>query len=137
MVLALRAAARRGVRVVLVVPRRSDHPVVEAAGSFYLHYLAQFGVQVYFYGDGMLHSKTLVIDDAMAMFGSANYDIRSFALNFELNLLLHSHQAVADLHALQQYYIQRSQPASADDWPEATLLGRLKVNLAKLASPLL
>lgn len=137
MLLALRAAARRGVRVVLVVPRRCDHPVVEAAGSFYLQYLTQFGVQVYLYGDGMLHAKTLVIDDAMAMFGSANYDIRSFALNFELNLLLYSAQAVADLHALQLYYIGRSQLATEDDWPTKTLIGRLKVNLAKLASPLL
>lgn len=137
MLLALRLAARRGVRVELVVPLRSDHRIVDAASSYYLHYLMQFGVHVFCYDAGMLHSKTLTIDDDLAMFGSANYDVRSFDLNFELNLLLHAPRAVADLHALQTMYQAHSRPAAADDWQGRTLLGRLKVNLAKLLSPLL
>ncbi|HOM16695.1 MAG TPA: cardiolipin synthase [Thermoguttaceae bacterium] len=137
MLLALRVAAQGGVRVLLVVPRRTDHPMVDAAGMFYLEYLHRFGAEVYFYQPGLLHSKTLTIDDRLAMFGSANYDIRSFELNFELNLLLHSPEAVGELYRLQQYYCSQSRPACADDWPRPVSLQGLKVHFAKLLSPLL
>ncbi|MCS7303521.1 MAG: cardiolipin synthase [Thermoguttaceae bacterium] len=137
MLVALRIAAQGGVRVLLVVPRWTDHPLVDAAGMFYLEYLHRFGAEVYFYQPGLLHSKTLTIDDRLAMFGSANYDIRSFELNFELNLLLHSPAAVGELYRLQQYYWQQSRPATADDWPKPISLRGLKVHFAKLLSPLL
>ena len=52
------------------------------------------GVNVFLFQEGMLHAKTLTIDDELAMFGSANYDIRSFSLNFELNLFVHAEEAV-------------------------------------------
>jgi len=135
--MALRLAALRGVRVVLVVPRRSDHRVVDAAGSFYLEYLAAFGIEVYFHQEGFLHAKTLTVDDDLALFGSANYDIRSFDLNFELSLFLHDQSAVAELYALQERYLRESRPATDADWPSRTFTGRLKVNLAKLLAPLL
>jgi len=137
MLLALRLAALRGVQVDLVIPRHSDHRMVDAARSFYCEYLMRYGVHVFLYREGMLHAKTLTVDDELAMFGSANYDIRSFDLNFELNLFVHAEQAVQDMHRLQQSYLDQSQPATMDDWPTRTLLGRLKVNLAKLFSPLL
>ncbi len=137
MLMALRMAAQRGVHVVLVVPRRSDHPLVDAAGAWYLEHLSRAGVEVYFHGDGLLHSKTLTIDDWLGMFGSANYDIRSFELNFELNLLIRGPQAVAELYCLQQRYREQSGLAGPLDWPTRTLWGRLKVNFAKLLSPLL
>ena len=52
------------------------------------------GVNVFLFQEGMLHAKTLTVDDELAMFGSANYDIRSFSLNFELNLFVHAEEAV-------------------------------------------
>ncbi len=137
MLLALRLAALRGVQVDLVIPRRSDHRVVNAAGSFYCEYLMRYGVRVFLFLDGMLHAKTLTVDDELAMFGSANYDIRSFSLNFELNLFIHAEEAVRQVHDLQQHYLGRSRQATLADWPTRTLAGRLKVNLAKLFSPLL
>ncbi|MBN1396040.1 MAG: cardiolipin synthase [Pirellulales bacterium] len=137
MLLALRLAALRGVEVSLVMPQRSDHRLVSAAGSFYCEYLMRFGVRVFLFGDGMLHAKTLTVDDELAMFGSANYDIRSFSLNFELNLFVHAEEAVRQVHDLQQHYLERSRQATRDDWRMGTLPGRLKVNLAKLFSPLL
>jgi cardiolipin synthase len=71
------------------------------------------------------------------MFGSANYDIRSFALNFELNLFVHAAEAVDEVRRLQADYLGQSLLATWDDWPSRTFAGRLKVNLAKLFSPLL
>ena len=137
MLLALRLAALRGVQVDVVIPRRGDHPLVQAAGAFYCDYLMRNGVNVYLFRDGMLHAKTLTVDNELAMFGSANYDIRSFDLNFELNLFVHAAQAVEELRRLQQVYLDESLRATADDLSTNTVLGRLKVNLAKLCSPLL
>jgi len=137
MLLALRLAALRGVQVDLAIPRHCDHRVVEAAGSFYCAYLMRYGVNVYRFKEGMLHAKTLTIDDELAMFGSANYDIRSFDLNFELNLFVHAKEAVAEMRRLQQGYLDQSEQAVLDQWPSQTLASRLKMNLAKLFSPLL
>ncbi len=135
--LAMRLAALRGVEVDLVIPKRCDHRVVGAAGSFYCEYLMHYGVRVFLFQQGMLHAKTLTVDDELAMFGSANYDIRSFALNFELNLFVHAEEAVQAMRRLQQGYLDQSILATFDDWPSRTLPGRLKVNIAKLFSPLL
>jgi len=137
MLLALRLAALRGVQVDLAIPRRCDHRVVEAAGSFYCDYLMRYGVNVYRFNEGMLHAKTLTIDDELAMFGSANYDIRSFDLNFELNLFVYAAEAVDEMRRLQQGYLDRSEKAILNQWPSQTLSSRLKMNLAKLFSPLL
>ena len=137
MLLALRLSALRGVQVDLAIPQRSDHRVVNAAGSYYCEYLMRFGVRVFLFPDGMLHAKTLIVDDELAMFGSANYDIRSFNLNFELNLFVHAEEAIRQVRDLQQHYIERSRQATETDWNTHTLIGRLKVNMAKLFSPLL
>ncbi len=137
MLLALRLAVLRGVSVSLILPRHSDHPLVDAAGSFYWEHLMHCGVNVYLYYAGMLHAKTLTVDDRLAMFGSANYDIRSFELNFELNVLLEDRQAVAALARLQDEYERLSTLALSGDGPSRTWGGRLKANLAKLFSPLL
>lgn len=137
MLLALRLAALRGVQVDLVIPAASDHWLVNLCGGFYCLYLMKFGVNVHLFQDGLLHAKTLTIDDDVAMFGSANYDIRSFILNFELNLLVHSAEAVGELYRLQQGYLAKSRPATASHWAADTRLGQLKLNLAKLFSTLL
>jgi cardiolipin synthase len=137
MLLSLRLALLRGVTVSLILPRRSDHWLVDAAGSFYWEQLMHSGVHVYLYDEGMLHAKTLTVDDEFAMFGSANYDIRSFDLNFELNVLLQDPDAVAELRGLQDTYLSMSTRATFADGPSRTWGGRLKVNLAKLFSPLL
>jgi len=137
MLLALRLAAQRGVRVDLVVPRKSDHPVVDAAGAFYCEHLMRFGARVFRYQRGMLHAKTLTVDDRFAMFGSANYDIRSFTLNFELNLILHDPGTVAQLRRLQEGYQRHSLIARPGTWPSRSWLNQFKMNLAKLLSPLL
>ena len=95
------------------------------------------GANVFLFQEGMLHAKTLTIDDELAMFGSANYDIRSFSLNFELNLFVHAEEAVQEMRRLQQGYLDQSLRAVLDEWPSRTLPSRLKMNLAKLFSPLL
>ena len=77
----------------------------------------RYGVRVFLFQEGMLHAKTLTVDDELAMFGSANYDIRSFNLNFELNLFVHAEEAVREMRRLQQGYLDQSRRASLDEWP--------------------
>ncbi len=137
MLMALRLAVLRGVRVDVVVPKTSDQRLVGAAGQFYCEYLMRYGGRVHLFDKGLLHCKTLTIDNTMAMFGSANFDVRSFMLNFEVNLLAHAPDTVEGVRELQQYYIDQSIHATFEDMPGRTFVGKLKMNFAKLFTPLL
>ena len=81
---ALRVAVLRGVDVQVIVPRQGDSRVVSAASRTYCEALSRAGVRVHEYGPPMLHAKTMVIDDTVAVVGTANLDNRSFRLNFEV-----------------------------------------------------
>ncbi len=81
---ALRVAVLRGVDVQVIVPREGDSRVVSAASRTYCEALSRAGVRVFEYGPPMLHAKTMVIDDTVAVVGTANLDNRSFRLNFEV-----------------------------------------------------
>lgn len=137
MLLALRQAAARGVRVQIILPARSDHPLVHAAGTYYADYLVRHKISVYRFRGGLLHAKTMTIDDQVALFGTSNFDIRSFHLNFELNLLIHHTGAVDRLRYLQTGYLQQADEVTANQVARRRFLERLKLNLAKLFSPLL
>ncbi|WFN34136.1 cardiolipin synthase [Methanogenium sp. S4BF] len=86
---ALKMAAESGVDVRIMVPCKPDHPFVYWAGFSYLWELMDSGVGVYTYDNGFIHAKTVVVDGIAASVGSANWDIRSFALNFEANAFLY------------------------------------------------
>jgi cardiolipin synthase len=137
MLLALRLAVLRGVRVDVVIPKVSDQRLVGAAGKFYCEYLMRYGGRVHLFHQGLLHCKTFTIDNRLAMFGSANFDVRSFMLNFEVNLLAHAPDTVERVRQLQQYYIDRSIHATFENMPGRRFLGRLQMNFAKLFTPLL
>jgi cardiolipin synthase len=84
--LALRTAALRGVDVRLLLPGRSDHPLVLYAGRSFQEELLEAGVRIFEMNNIMTHAKTMMIDDYLSLIGSANLDQRSFRLNFESNL---------------------------------------------------
>jgi len=134
---ALTLAVRRGVRVTLIVPRRSDQRVVDYAGAFYLGYLLKHGVHVFRFEDGLLHAKTLTVDDTFGMFGSANYDVRSFQLNFELNVSVYDHESLRELREVQEQYRVKSCEISWAEWQARPRWKHLAANVAKLLSPLL
>ena len=85
--MALTSAALAGLDVRVMVPRRSDSLLVTLAARSYYDELMTAGVRVYEYGPRMLHTKALLVDDGLAMVGSANFDSRSFSLNFEVAML--------------------------------------------------
>lgn len=87
---ALIIAIQSGLDVKILVPGISDSKMVNAAASAYYTELLQYGAEIYLYNKGFVHAKTMVIDDDLAIIGSANMDYRSFDLNFEVNVLVYS-----------------------------------------------
>jgi cardiolipin synthase len=85
---ALRIAALSGVDVRVMIPQVPDAPLVHWANLSYLGDLLPAGVRGFLYRDGFLHAKTLTVDDAIVSIGTANFDIRSFEWNFEVNALI-------------------------------------------------
>lgn len=133
--MALTSAALRGVDVRLLVPARSDSRVVSAAARSYFDQLITAGVKVWEYHARMLHSKTLVVDDDCAIVGTANFDNRSFRLNFEVSAVVYgpalaqplADQFRIDLGSASQVRVGRRRP----------FVSRLSEALARLLSPLL
>ena len=135
--LALSMAADRGVRVELVVPRHSDHPLVSAAGRAYFGRLLSAGVHIYQHDGGMLHAKTMTVDDAFALLGSSNLDIRSFYLNFELNVLLYGPAITRQLRDAQMNYVAEASCVDPYLWQQRSAGKQFVENAAALLSPLL
>ena len=134
---AMRLAAARGARVDLVMPDASDNRMTDLAARAYFATLLAAGVRIHLNRAGLLHAKTMTVDDGFAMLGSANFDIRSFFLNFELNLLLYEEDATAQLRFCQTQYMSDSDEVLGETWDSRPTLHRLAQNLAMLFSPLL
>ena len=94
---ALRMAALSGVDVRIMMPDRPDHPFVYWAGMSYIRQLLDSGVKAYTYDNGFIHAKTIVIDEVAASVGSANWDVRSFRLNFETNAVMYDASIAKEL----------------------------------------
>jgi len=134
---ALRLAVNRGVEVDLILPQRSDHPLVDLVSFYYCGVLLECGANVYLFENGMLHAKLLRVDDTMAMLGSANFDIRSFYLNLELVLFLFDQEFLYTVSQLQSQYRRHSQRADPVLWKRRPFSRRLAEAVAKMFSPLL
>jgi cardiolipin synthase A/B len=134
---AMQTAVLRGVKVEVIVPRRVDQKLVGAAGRSYYDDLLYMDATLYLYDEGLLHAKTMCIDDSICFIGSSNFDIRSFALNFEINLLFYGPQVAQQLRAQQQRYIEKSFQLTAEQWNKRPAIKKLFQNVAKLVSPLL
>ncbi|RMG33406.1 MAG: cardiolipin synthase [Planctomycetota bacterium] len=135
--LALKLAALRGLDVRIILPKKSDHPVVHAAAMFYCRELFNSGVRILRYRDGLLHAKTLTTDERFGFFGTANFDIRSFHLNFEVNVQTFDPDLIHQLLALQEDYIRRCDEMTALVWHRRPRWKYLAEECAKLLSPLL
>ncbi|TDK23726.1 cardiolipin synthase [Luteimonas aestuarii] len=134
--MALTSAALAGLDVRLLVPRMSDSRLVTLAARSYFGPLLVAGVKVYEYGPRMLHSKSLLVDDHLAIIGSANFDHRSFRLNFEVSMLFDDPGIAAQLHRVIETDLA-SAPRVRQGRHRPLLTARVPEALARLASPLL
>ena len=99
--------------------------------------MLQVGVKIYQYTRGMMHSKVMLIDDCWASVGSANLDIRSLYLNFEMNCLIYSQQAVAELAAAFEKDLEYSIRLDPKVFGRRPFANRLLENACRLMSPVL
>lgn len=136
-VTALRSAARRGVEVVMVVPWRCDSRMVQAASASYFEELLSAGVRIYRFRGGLLHTKSMVVDREMSIFGTVNFDLRSFYLNFELSMLLYDRVFAELLVKLHHEYLAQCEPMDLAVWQTRPFHHRVIENAAQIASPLL
>ncbi len=137
MSVALQTAALRGVEVRLVVPRRSNHRVTFHAGRSFYDELLEAGVHVHEYVPGMLHTKAMVVDGRFATLGSANLDVRSFRLNFELVAVLYDEESVARLEALFREDLAQTEEVELTAWRTRPVITKMKEGFGRLMSPLL
>ncbi|MFQ3671234.1 MAG: cardiolipin synthase, partial [Verrucomicrobiia bacterium] len=133
---ALQVAVLSGARVDVVVPRHSDGRLVQWAGESYYEELLEMGVRVHLFEDGLLHSKTLTIDRCLTLVGSSNFDIRSFALNFEVNVVMYGEDRLG-LRALQERYLAGSKELTLEMWAGQPGWKQVRRNVCRLLSPLL
>lgn len=134
---ALSMAAGRGVTVSLVVPHRSDHPLVSAAGRAYYGPLLDAGVHLFEVHGGLLHAKTATVDNAFALLGSSNLDIRSFYLNYEISVLLYGPQVTQRVRDVQTRYLADARPVDREQWQRRPHVRQFIEAAASLLSPLL
>ena len=130
-------AADRGVDVSLLVPEVVDHFFTGAAGRAHFARLLQSDIHIFQYHPGLLHGKSVVVDDSMAILGSANLDVRSFNLNFELTVLMYGRDAAGKLAAIHRQYVSDSCPIDGNKWMSRPALARYGESAVSLLSPLL
>lgn len=135
--IALQYAALRGVRVQIVLPTRSDAPLALWAGRSFYNDLMQAGVEIYEYDHGVLHSKLITIDNRWCMLGSANMDVRSFRLNFEVTALVYDPKVADESSDSIERRCQRARRIAPPDVYHGSLGRELLEGAARLFAPLL
>lgn len=137
LVTALETAAHRGVRVRLMVPKYGDHQWMVVAGRGYYESLLESGVEIYEYGRGPLHPKTLTIDGLWSFVGTPNFDTRSLLLNFEVGVALYESKLAAQLEEQFADDLEHSERVVLAEFRRRPRLYKLSEQVLKLFSPIL
>lgn len=134
---ALKMAASSGVDVRLMIPCKPDHPFVYWATCSYAGELLDYGVKVYIYENGFLHSKGVMVDGRVSCYGTANMDIRSFDLNFEVNATIYDEQVTRRLEQAFMDDLPHCRELTKQAYGQRGLWMRVKEQTSRLLSPLL
>lgn len=134
---AICAAANRGVDTSIIFPKDNDDFAIAGASRSYYSDLLEAGVKIFEYEAGLLHAKTLTLDDEWTLIGSANMDRRSFDLNYENNILLSDRSMTAAMLARQQSYLSKCRQVTLDEVTAWTWRTRLWNNALAIVGPVL
>jgi len=134
---ALKTAALSGVTVKLMVAGAPDKKLPFNAAFTYFNDLMKAGVQVYHYNKGFMHSKTIVVDGKICSIGSANMDVRSLKLNYELNVLIYEDKLSKQLKKQFNIDLKECKEFTMEEYHNFSLIKRLKNSLSRLMAPLL
>ncbi|MDC8002279.1 cardiolipin synthase [Aequorivita todarodis] len=133
----LAIVAASGIKVKLLVPGISDSLLVNFAARSNYGRLLNAGAEIYLYQKGFVHAKTMVVDKQLAMVGTANMDIRSFDLNFEVNAIVYDTEIANELREAFFNDLKTATKIDAKAWNERSKMIQLTEKLAGLCSPLL
>lgn len=137
LILAVTAAVDRGVHVELFVSEEGDQAMVYHAQRSYYEVLLKAGVRIWMYRKPyILHTKTLTIDEEVAVVGSSNMDMRSFGLNLEVSMLVRGEEFVAEMREVEDKYRSLSRELTLEEWMQQPLRSTVLDNLARLTSAL-
>jgi cardiolipin synthase A/B len=134
---ALRVAAAKGIEVRIMVPEINDSYLTQYASRSYFSELLRNGAEIYSYKKGFLHQKVIIVDGNIASIGTANMDMRSFHLNFEVNVFLFGTSSIRDLVAHYEEDVQDSEKIKPVQYHKRGLVERSKESFARLFSGVL
>jgi cardiolipin synthase A/B len=134
---ALCSSAYRGVDTTIIFPARNDSWIVGGASRSYYGDLLDAGVKVHEYVGGLLHTKSLTLDDEITLIGSANMDRRSFDLNYENNILIYDAEMTAATQERQRQYLAKSRPVTREMLESWSVPRRLWNNTLAMLGPIL
>ncbi|MFD1707660.1 cardiolipin synthase [Siminovitchia sediminis] len=134
---ALKIAVLSGVEVRLMIPNKPDHPFVYWATYSNIGDLLKIGAKIYIYENGFIHAKTMVADGKIASVGTANIDVRSFRLNFEINAFLYDQILVEELVEIFKKDVSLSRELTYGEYLVRPKIIRFKESISRLLSPIL
>lgn len=137
MIDALKIAVLSGVNVRLMIPNKPDHMFVYWATYSYVGELLKTGARVFIYENGFVHAKTMIVDCKLATVGTANIDVRSFRLNFEVNAFLYDHLLAERLTEVFEKDVELSRELTYSEYLKRPKIIRFKESISRLLSPVL
>lgn len=134
---ALQSAALSKIDVRLMIPRHPDSIIMRHASFSYIQECLNSGIKIYLYEAGMLHSKTMIIDDEFCTVGSTNFDFRSFEHNFEGNMFIYSKEINRQMEEIFNNDLSQSTRISSTEWKKRPIFDKALASLLRLLSPIL
>ena len=134
---ALRIAAFRGVDITIILPKNNDSLMVRWASRTFFDDLLEAGVKIYHFEAGLLHTKSVLIDNKLALVGTVNMDLRSFLLNFEITVAVEDRNFANEVATLHENYLANSSALDMQEWINRPFYHRIIERLFFLFSPLL
>lgn len=132
---ALQLAAMRGVDVRIILPEKPDHILVWLSSFSYVEETEPFGVKFFRYQPGFMHQKVMIVDHGVATIGTANFDNRSFRINFEITLLFGDDAFATEVRRMLVDDMRRCREVTARELMEKPLWFKVAVKIARLMSP--
>lgn len=134
---ALKMAILSGIDVRIMVPNKPDHMFVYWATYSHIGELANLGARIYIYENGFIHTKMIIIDDEVTSMGSANFDYRSFKLNFESNVFIYDYKTTHNFYQIYLKDIEKSKLITYEEYKNRSIIIKIKEAFARLISPIL
>jgi cardiolipin synthase A/B len=130
-------AAKRGVKITILVPYVADHFLVQEASYWYFRRLLKEGVEVYQFMNGFYHAKALVFDETVCDIGTTNFDQRSLLLNYEIICFITDKETISKIRDMIDQDLKTSKKMTMDDLKNVSLMTKFKEAIAKPLEPFL